>query len=279
MYENKDISWGIGDFFNHLKFKKIGCTGDGNNYPLFVGEKSGYKGVIVGIPVDDYQVITEHLNTIDKKLSRLEDSIDKNKGGHTIIIKAEDGTLSKVQAESQEEYMKKLSGLSIDKKYQWVDDQDEIDFSVTTSDGSVIIETYIHTVLYGEHRAQRCNYIYNIGMEPPPLVEPSSITILDMEEDEIDKYVNRVRDWRKRGEEIKAWSDYKNKVISEAKDAIKVDIDVCVDRQEMIVPKLGLHDILDGYDIIMINPFVFWVSPDERVPDKYRGALKNESRQ
>ena len=308
----KDISGEDFEAFKHLEFIKIGCTGDGNNYLLLMGVETGYRGVTVAVPVDDYQAMVKHLDIIDEQLSRLEDSIDGKMGVDEKLNSVIPYPLNKVNyslrgydGESQQVYMNRLSGLKItggsihkvafvgkdnplikildDAKYQWMEKDmikvvmpDEIDFDVAISDGVVTIQTYLHTILYGKHREQRCTYTYSIGERPSPLVEPSSITIVDMEESEIKEYINRVRDWKKRDEEIKAWSDYKDKVIRDAKETIRREISVYVSRQEMVVPKLGSHDILQGYDIIKINPFVFWISPDESVPDGYRDILRGD---
>ena len=83
MLENiRDISGEDLEAFNHLKFIKIGCTGDGNNYSLLMGVETGYKGVTVAVPVDDYRAMVKHLDVIDAQLSRLE-HIAEVEGVHT----------------------------------------------------------------------------------------------------------------------------------------------------------------------------------------------------
>ena len=53
---------------------RIGKTGDSNNYPILLNE--GSRKIIVGVPVDDYQEMTNHLDVIDDKLTQLENIVE-----------------------------------------------------------------------------------------------------------------------------------------------------------------------------------------------------------
>lgn len=288
---------------------KMGNTQDGNEYPiLYARELEGDESMVIGVPVDDYQAIVEHLKTIDDQLSGLEEKLDiksddaepyviewlyKNRDKGIYPIEYTTPSLKKFLSNDVPQWQKDLTSdkTGITPKVMFcgqptIDALNEvyagileakmpehISFKVETVEPYIKVSTWLHTIILGVHREQEFSQKYYIGYnKPDQLPYPLDQNIMDMDDDdEINDYCAKVEDYKDNKADIEDWLAIRDDHIDRLKADMRCVIEVWVKQRKMCVAKEKGKPYT--VEVIDINPFAYWIAPDDNIPLDYQWQM------
>lgn len=272
-------------FEQQRSFTPIGNTEDDNNYPILM--QTGLireDGLVVAIPVDDYNKITEHFDSIDDSLTDLEEKIGiinegeflpsllewlwDNKEVNKESLQQEILSM-KGQHNEQQAYGNMFGGILSSVGNIFIPEiklPDYVDIKAVIVEPYITLKTCIHTIVDGVHKKQEFIIQRHIGYPPATYNQPVLNNVWGVATlEDVKEYCDQIIEWKQR--EI-ADDDYwivRNKTIQQAYTEMVGTIE-----QWLVILKTCLH-----YDI---NPYAYWISPEGVVPEEYQSILNKEGR-